>query len=347
MCPKVASGSNVRHHRRVLNIGIIGAGAIVRERHMPGLAAIPDVQVRAVANASLASAEAFCGEFAPQADRMDDWERLVVREDLDIVWIGTGPFLHAPASVAALESGKHVFCQARMSTDLAGARRMLAAAEARPGLLAMLCPPPHGLRIDAFAREIFGSIGEIRSVRLQSLNAAFLDPEQPAHWRQRTEISGKNILTLGIFTEVLHRWIGRFRVQTARGELRTPVRRGYHISIPDSLTVLAEFEGGAEGLLEFSGIHPGMPVETLEVCGSRGVLRFNFQNDAVELAAGPDSGFRQLDIPKNLLRPWQVESDFIQAVKMPAGVRPHPDFHDGFAYMTVVEEVWDRLTASA
>ncbi len=43
-----------------IRIGIIGAGGIVKSRHMPGLRAIPNVQITQVTNRSLASAEAFC-----------------------------------------------------------------------------------------------------------------------------------------------------------------------------------------------------------------------------------------------------------------------------------------------
>ena len=50
-----------------IRIGIIGAGGIVKSRHMPGLRAIPNVQIVQVTNRSLASAEAFCREFAPEA----------------------------------------------------------------------------------------------------------------------------------------------------------------------------------------------------------------------------------------------------------------------------------------
>jgi predicted dehydrogenase len=40
-----------------------------------------------------------------------DWEDLVARDDLDIVSIGVPNHLHHPIAVAALSSGKHVFCE--------------------------------------------------------------------------------------------------------------------------------------------------------------------------------------------------------------------------------------------
>src|SRR6266536_3160927 len=122
-----------------LRIGIIGAGGIVRSRHLPALRAVEGVEVVAVCNRSRESGEAVAREWSiPEV--MTDWRDLVARPDLQAVFIGTWPYTHAEMSVAALEAGKHVFCQARMARDLAEARQMLAAAERHPRQVAMLCP---------------------------------------------------------------------------------------------------------------------------------------------------------------------------------------------------------------
>src|SRR3954467_11812004 len=96
-----------------LRIGIIGAGAIVRDRHLPGLKKHPEVEIVAVSNSSYESAEKFCQENAPPAPPMANCAALLPIQDLDIVWIGTPPYMHSAVTVSALESGKHVFCQAR------------------------------------------------------------------------------------------------------------------------------------------------------------------------------------------------------------------------------------------
>jgi predicted dehydrogenase len=50
---------------QIIRIGIVGAGGIVKQRHLPGLRALPKVQITAVANSTLESAEDFCRVFAP------------------------------------------------------------------------------------------------------------------------------------------------------------------------------------------------------------------------------------------------------------------------------------------
>src|ERR1700726_342357 len=193
-----------------LRIGIIGAGNIVRTRHLPALKKNPDVEIVAVSNSTYESGEKFCQEELPHATPMRNWADLLALPDLDIVWIGTPPYMHSAVTISALEAGKHVFCQARMAMDLAEAEEMLATSKRFPELVTMLCPPPYGLRGDLLMKKLLAEnyIGKVHNVRLQSFTSTYLNPEAPAHWRQKIEISGLNVLTLGIYVEVLQRWLG-------------------------------------------------------------------------------------------------------------------------------------------
>src|SRR6201982_982790 len=189
-----------------LRIGIVGAGGIVRQRHLPALKKNPDVEIVAVSNWTYESSEKFVKEDGPHAPPMANWADLLAVPDLNIIWIATPPYMHSAVTISALEAGKHVFCQARMSMDLAEAEEMLATTKRFPELVTMLCPPPFGLRGDLMVKKILAEnyIGRPHHVRLQSFTTAYLDPDAPAHWRQRIEISGLNVLTLGIYVEVLN-----------------------------------------------------------------------------------------------------------------------------------------------
>src|SRR6202162_2080630 len=223
-----------------LRIGIIGAGGIVKTRHLPALKKNPEVDIVAVSNSTYESSEKFCKEDLPSATPMANWSDLLAWPDLDIIWIGTTPYMHSAVTISALEAGKHVFCQARMSMDLAEAEEMLAVSKRYPELVTMLCPPPFGLRGDLMVKKILAEnyIGQPHHVRLQSFHGNYLDPDSPAHWRQKIEISGLNTLTLGIYIEVLQRWPGDITGVFARGKIIYPVREGYEVVIPDLLTVL-------------------------------------------------------------------------------------------------------------
>src|SRR5207253_2116258 len=285
-----------------LRIGIVGAGSIVRVRHLPALKKHPEVEIVAVSNLTYESSEKFCRENLPHATSMQNWADLLAIPDLDIIWIGTPPYMHSAVTISALEAGKHVFCQARMSMDLAEAEEMLAAAKRYPELVTMLCPPPFGLRGDLMVKKILAEnyIGRPYHVRLQSFTSNYLDPGAPAHWRQKIEISGLNTLTLGIYVEVLQRWLGDITGVFARGKIIYPVREGYEVVIPDLLTVLCSFESGAEGVLEFSGINALAQGDRMEIYGGAGTLMYDFTSDVVQAGKLGDRALHVVDLPPEL-----------------------------------------------
>lgn len=326
-----------------LRIGIVGAGNIVRTRHLPALEKHPEVEIVAVSNSIYESSEKFCQEYCPSATPMGNWPEMLALPDIDIIWIGTPPVMHSAVTVSALEAGKHVFCQARMSMDLAEAEEMFAASKRYPELVTMLCPPPMGMRADLLVKKLMAEdyIGRPHHVRLQSFTSNYLDPGAGPHWRQKIEISGLHVLTLGIYIEVLQRWLGEITGVFARSKVIQPIRQGYEVIIPDLLTVLCAFENGAEGVLEFSAIDALASGDRVEIYGSSGTLTYDFDSDVVQAGKVGDRGLHVVELPAELETEWRVEEDFLAAVKSKGRVRPHPNFEDGLRYMRVVQAVAD------
>src|SRR2546421_3509581 len=314
-----------------LRMGIVGAGNIVRTRHLPALKKNPDVEIVAVSNSTYESSEAFCKENCPSATPMANWADLLALPDLDIIWIGTPPYMHSAVTISALEAGKHVFCQARMSMDLAEAEEMLAASKRFPELVTMLCPPPFGMRADLLVKKLLAEnfIGKPHDIRMQSFTGVYLNPEAPAHWRQKIEISGLNVLTLGIYVEVMQRWLGDITGVFARGKILNAERRGYHVIIPDLLNVLCVFENGAEGVLEFSGVHAGAPNDRLRIFGDRGALLYDFTNERVRSVKYGGREMEDLDVPKELVTEWRGGEDFFFAGENKKTAPPPPNFEHG------------------
>ena len=105
-------------------VGIIGAGSIARGAHLPGLLANSDVQVIAVAD----PVEGRAAELANEASielAFTDFRELLNREDIDAVSIATPPVAHAETTIAALESGKHVFCEKPMALNSRDCQKMI------------------------------------------------------------------------------------------------------------------------------------------------------------------------------------------------------------------------------
>lgn len=335
-----------------VRIGIIGAGGIVKSRHLPALQAMPEVEIVAICNSSMASSRDFCDTHAPGAEPMANWWELASREDVNVVWIGATPYMHSEATVYALKSGKHVFCQARMARSLAEAQLMWEASISNPELVAALCPPPQGMRGDATMKRLLreGAIGRVHQVRLNSLSGNWLDPAAPAHWRQRVEISGLQVLTFGIYVEVIQRWLGDIVCVQADGAVVTPVRDGYTVDVPDFLHVLCAFRNGARGSLSFSGVASHPPQDSIEIYGNEGTLTYNFVTDEIRLGRrgasdgrGVGGQMEVIPIPPDEVKEWTVERDFVNAVLDKNAPRPKPDFLEGIKYMRVVQAAAEAL----
>ena len=328
-----------------LKIGIIGAGSIVRTRHVPGIHSVEGAKITAVCNSTLESAKTFCRDCAPEAEAVPGYPDLISHPEVDIVWIGTPPYRHSELAITSLRAGKHVFCQARMAMDLAEAELMWEASLSNPELVAALCPPPMGMLADRWMRENLaaGIIGQPHQIVLRSMNAAYLDPKTPPHWRQRYEISGLQTLTFGIYVEVLQRWLGPIRSVSAHEATVTPMRDGYQIEIPDMLHVLCTFDSGVEGAMTFSGVAAHAGGDRLEIFGSEGTLNYDFESDEIRLGRPGEPEMQLVEIPTGMQKHWTVEADFLNAVRNPDGPRPQPDFTEGLLYMRVVQAVQESL----
>lgn len=76
-----------------IRIGIVGAGGIVRQRHIPGLRKIPDVAIVAVCNSTPESTARAAQELGIPR-QFTNWRDLVEWDGIDAVLIGTQPYMH-------------------------------------------------------------------------------------------------------------------------------------------------------------------------------------------------------------------------------------------------------------
>ncbi len=276
-----------------------------------------------------------------------DWREIIAMPDVDAVLVATWPYLHAPASIAALEAGKHVLCLGRMAMNLEEARQMQAAADRAKaqGVRSMLVPPAFGIAGDIYLRQLLaeGYVGDIRHVQGLFVNDANANPAAPLNWRQDRELSGENVLLLGAHYEITYRWLGGVTGVTAREETYVPQRpapdgsgRMAPVTVPDAITVMGELEqGGTLTLIESSVAHFGGPAR-FEIYGSAGTLVYQIAGDQILGAKTGESALRLMPIPEGMRREWTVEQDFVRMV-LEQGPDVEPTFADGVAYMAFTE----------
>lgn len=324
-----------------IRVGVVGAGANTREKHIPGLQAIDGVEIVSVCNRSRESSERAAAEFnIPTV--YESWSDLIYADDTDAIVIGTWPYMHCPLTLAALDAGKHVMCEARMAMNADEAHRMYEAHRAAPDLIAQIVPSPFTLGVDQTVRRLYaeGYLGDLLAVEVRA-GGQFIDPAAPLHWRNNFDLSGYNIMTMGIWYEAMMRWIGDAVNVTANGKTFTKTRKQEDnslkaIRIPEHIDVLADMACGAQFHLQVSGVtgHAGPPDAWL--FGSQGTLRF-YQN---KLYGGQksDSGLAEIPIPDDERGAWRVEEEFVGAIR---GQEPitHTSFEDGLKYMEFTEAV--------
>lgn len=116
-------------------IGIIGAGGI-SECHLKGYRADERCEVIAVCDINKSRAEDYARKHGiPKV--YSDYKEMLKLDELDAVSVCTWNNSHAPISIAALETGKHVLCEKPMALNTAEALNMKKAAE-KSGKLLMI-----------------------------------------------------------------------------------------------------------------------------------------------------------------------------------------------------------------
>jgi len=331
--------------RGALRIGIVGAGRIVRERHVPGFRAIPGVEIAGVCNRRRDSTARAARELGiPKT--YGNWEELTDDPDIDAVVIGAWPYLHCPVTLAALGAGKHVLTQARMAMNAREAQRMLDRSRAAKGLVSMIVPSPLGLTGETFLRSLLegGHIGQLRELHVDGLSSELADRETPLGWRQKTRYSGFNMLNLGILYETVLRWASPANQVMARASKIIPTRfdpetgKSARVGTADSVQVLTTQEDGSLGVYRLSAVVWREPSISVTFHGSEGTLSYDLLRDEIQGMTRGETAPRPLPIPEATRGGWSVEADFIAAIRDERPVS-HTDFATGVRYMQFTEAV--------
>ena len=284
---------------------------------IPAFRKIPECQLVAVANTSLASSQRVATEFnIPKP--YPHWKALLDDQDIDAVCIGTWPYMHQTLTLASLEKGKHVLCQARMANNAQEAREMLAASLRHPDLVCQLVPTSGGYRVDNLLRKLLaeGFVGELLSVEIQRVGRGFADFAGELDWRHSQEFSGVNIMTVGATYESMMRWLGRGTRVMAMAKVHVPYRRAANgqrasVTLFDHADVLYELASGAQVHMRFSettGLSSG---NQTWIHGSEGTIHID-DRQTVRGGKRGEKELREIPNPPEGQAVARVEAEFIR-----------------------------------
>lgn len=182
-----------------LKVGLIGCGGRGTGAAAQALAADYNTKLVAVADAFDHQIESSIKNLSEQfADRVDvkpemrftglDAYQKLLATDVDVVLLATPPGFRPQHLTAAVESGKHIFCEKPMAVDAVGYHICMAAVEKakqkKINLVAGFCWRYSASRIEAYKRVHGGDIGDITSVFASYLTGP-VKPMPPASGRPK------------------------------------------------------------------------------------------------------------------------------------------------------------------
>ena len=173
-------------------------------------------------------------------------EDMLKRDDIDLVYISTPPFLHHPQVMAALESGKHVICEKPFAMTVEQADEMIALAHRRDRLVVANLMQRYNPIYDAITALIRSkTLGELLHGHFE--NEASDENLPPEHWFWDRSKSGGIFIEHGVhFFDMFTGWLGVGKVEAAQVRLRpgTPIEELVHCTVGYGETVLVDFTHG-------------------------------------------------------------------------------------------------------
>jgi predicted dehydrogenase len=245
----------------VIGVGLIGTGYMGKCHALAwrGVKAVfgdgPEVRLAHLAEVTAELAAARAAEFG-FARSGSDWRALVADPEVDVVSITTPNPFHAEMAIAALEAGKHVWCEKPMATNLSDAERMAAAARASSKVAVLgynYIQSPLVRQIGALLEA--GTIGRVNHVRLEMDEDFMADPEALFGWKSEAA-SGHGALDdfgvhpVSLVTTLLGP-VARVICHQSKPYATRPLSDGTPRAAEthDIASVLFELAGGASGVM--------------------------------------------------------------------------------------------------
>jgi predicted dehydrogenase len=266
--------------------------------------------------------------------------------------------------MAAIEAGKHVFCEKPLAMDAQQAREMWSSAQragVKTGIQFGHRVAPAAVRMRKLIQD--GTIGDIQYIEGSTCYDLGSDPGFPLVWRFSKEIAGAGALgDLGVYAIDAARWlVGEFAAVS--GQMRTwiverpliPDGHTLHqvidmykggvldpdadmgqVDNDDECLFLASFASGAQGYFKSSRLYGGE--WGIKVYGSRGMLAW--EGDKLLSKQHGEETFSVVDVQAPDPAPTIV-TQFVANIL--EGTNQPPTFYDGLQ----AQEVMDTVIRSA
>ena len=239
-----------------VNVGLIGCGVWGREL-LKTLATIPNAPVVAVSDTYPAYLRRGL-RGAPKAKGYPSHNELLADEDVRAVVVATPTHHHREVVLAAIQAGKHVYCEAPMAHEIEDARTIAKAAEAAPklnfqvGLQTRSDPQRHFLidfiRTGAMGKNALakGQWHKKTSWRRVSPNAA---RQKELNWRLEHNLSLGLIGEIGVHQVDALGWFMNERPVAVNG-FGSIIQWNDGRKVPDTIQAVFDYPSGARTMYD-------------------------------------------------------------------------------------------------
>ena len=364
--------------KKKLRVGLIGYGFMGRT-HSNAFRKVGnffdlnyDVEMKACCARNEDRIKAFADNWGYESYETD-WRKLIERDDIDLIDIGSPNNTHYEMAIAAAEAGKMIMCEKPLSMDGAEGLKMVKAVE-KAGVPNMVWYNYRRVPAVTLAKQIIdsGKLGRIFHYRAQFLQDWTISKELPQGgeglWRLDAAVAGSGVtgdlLAHCIDTAL---WLnGSMDEVSAMTEtfikerVHTATGKKHKVTIDDACAFLARFKNGSLAIFESTRYARGhKALYTFEINGENMSLKWDL-HDLHRLQvfdysdAGPERGWKSVHVTDGdhpYMDKWWVPglaigyehsfvhqvADFLEAYakKQPC----HPTFRDALETQKVCDAV--------
>jgi predicted dehydrogenase len=265
-----------------IRLGLIGAsvrGTWSARSHLPALRASMDVELTAVCTTRGDSAEAARRAWGARL-AFDDWREMIASPEIDAVAVVVRVPSHYAPTRAALEAGKHVYCEWPLGRTTAEAVELAALAKAKGlvtavGLQARVNPAVMYMKEQVEA----GFLGEVMAVHVSLMREGVLSRPSHRTWQRDAEL-GANTLTIanGHTVDAMRFVAGDFSrlsavvATQAKQWLDTGTNTWLDVTSPDNVLLSGRLANGAVVSVHIGAIPFAGSGYRMEIYGRDGTL---------------------------------------------------------------------------
>lgn len=184
-----------------VRIGIIGVGQIGKN-HLRKYREIDAVEVVAASDVNEAELASVADEYSIP-NTYSEFRKLLERDDIQAVDVCMHNNLHAPATIAALEAGKHVFCEKPIAGSYVDGKAMVDAAAATGKMLSIQLATLFAKETKVAKQLIddgrLGRIYHARSTGYRRRGRPFVDGYGTDNFVKKEVASGGALFDMGIY----------------------------------------------------------------------------------------------------------------------------------------------------